>query len=92
MLSPGLAFAAGSAFALISWICLSASLFVPQSLRVAVWNGTTIGVPSMLGVPYATLLFRGLRERRDVGFRSVEAVRQLFISNAALASRCQEPS
>lgn len=86
MLRPNLAFSAGSALALISWLCLSASLFVPQSLRELVWNGTTIAVPSILGVAYAILLIRGLRERTGGGFRSIEAVRQLFTSNAALAA------
>ena len=86
MLRPDLAFSAGSALALVSWLCLSASLFLPQPLRLMVWNGAAIAVPAALGVAYAILLILGLRERPGGGFRSIKAVRQLFTSDAVLAA------
>lgn len=86
MLKPSFAFSAGSALALLSWLCLTASLFVPNPLRSAVWNGTTVAVPALLGLGYAVLLARGLLERTGGGFGSIEAVRRLFTSDAALAA------
>lgn len=86
MLKPSLAFSVGSALALLSWLSLSASLFLPQPWRLGIWNGTTIAVPFVLGLGYAVLLFEGVRERTGGGFRSIEAVRRLFTSDAALAA------
>ena len=86
MLKPNLAFSAGSTVALISWLCLSVSLFLPLTLRLAVWNGTIIAVPAVLGVAYAILLVQGLREKTGGGFRSIDAVRTLFSSDSALSA------
>ncbi len=86
MLKPGFAFSAGGALAMLSWLALSASLFVSDPLRTAIWTGTTIAVPALLGLAYAVLLLRGLRERTGGGFGSIAAVRQLFTSDAALAA------
>jgi len=86
MLKPGFAFSAGGALAMVSWLALSASLFLSGPLRMAIWTGTTIAVPALLGLAYAILLFRGLRERTGGGFGSIAAVRQLFTSDAALAA------
>ena len=85
MLQPSGVFSAGSALALLSWLCLAASLFMPP-VRLVVWSGTTLAVPALLGVAYAILLFQGVRERTGGGFRSIEAVRRLFTSDAALAA------
>jgi len=71
---------------MLSWLCLSASLFISDPLRSAIWTGTTIAVPAVLGVAYAILLSQGLRERTGGGFGSIGAVRQLFTSDAALAA------
>ncbi len=86
MLKPGFAFLAGGTLAMLSWLALSASLFLSDPLRAAIWNGTTIVVPALLGLAYAILLLRGLRERTGGGFGSIAAVRQLFTSDAALAA------
>ncbi len=86
MLKPSFAFSAGGALAMLSWLALSASLFVSDPLRTAIWTGTTIAVPALLGLAYAILLVRGLRERTGGGFGSIAAVRQLFTSDAALAA------
>lgn len=86
MLKPSSAFSAGGALALLSWLCLSASLYLPDAFRAAGWNGTMIAVPAVLGLAYAVLLGQGLRERTSGGFGSIEAVRKLFTSDAALAA------
>ena len=86
MLEPNFAFSAGSAVALISWLCLSISLFLPASLRLAIWNGTIIAVPAGLGIAYAILLVQGMREKTGGGFKSIDAVRTLFFSDSALSA------
>ena len=86
MLKPDFAFSVGGALAMLSWLALSASLFLSGPLRTAIWTGTTITVPVLLGVAYGILLLRGLRERTGGGFGSIAAVRQLFTSDAALAA------
>lgn len=86
MPNPSIAFSAGGALALLSWLGLSASLFISGPLRWAVWTGTVIAVPTLLGVAYGILLLQGLRERTGGGFRSIAAVRRLFSSDAALAA------
>ena len=50
MLKPGFAFSAGGTLAMLSWLALSASLFLSDPLRAAIWNGTTIVVPALLGL------------------------------------------
>ena len=86
MVRPSLAFPMGSSLALLSWLALSTSLFLPQPWQVGVWSGTVIAVPFVLGLAYAVLLFQGVRDRTGGGFRSIEAVRRLFTSDAALAA------
>ena len=71
---------------MLSWLALSASLFVPSEFRKIVWTATTIAVPGVIGVAYAILLGRGLRDGTGGGFGSIEAVRRLFSSDAALAA------
>jgi len=86
MLKPSFAFSAGGALAMLSWLALSMSLFLSDPLRAGIWTGATIAVPALLGLAYAILLVRGLRERTGGGFGSIAAVRQLFTSDAALAA------
>lgn len=85
-MSPNLAFSAGGVLAMLSWLALSASLFAPAPVRSIVWTATTIAVPAVVGIAYAILLARGLRDGTGGGFRSIAAVRQLFSSDAALAA------
>lgn len=86
MLKPGFAFSAGGALAMLSWLALSASLFLSDPWRSAVWTATTIAVPALLGLVYAILLIQGLGEQTGGGFGSIAAVRRLFTSDAALAA------
>jgi len=74
MFKPGFAFSAGGALASLSWLCLTVSLFVPNPLTSAVWNGTTIVVPAVHGVAYAVLLTRGFVERTGGGWFPGSAV------------------
>ena len=83
---PSRAFSVGGAIAIVSWLALSLSLFVPGQLRTFVWTATTIAVPGVIGVAYAILLARGVRDGTGGGFGSIEAVRRLFSSDAALAA------
>ena len=86
MLKPSVAFPIGSTLAMLSWLCLSISLFLSDPLRKAIWSGTTLLVPAVLAVAYTVLLIRGFRDRTGGGFGSIAAVRQLFTSDAALAA------
>ena len=85
-LPPNLAFSAGGALAMLSWLALSASLFAPGPARSIVWTATTIAVPAVVGVAYAILLAQGLRDGTGGGFGSIASVRRLFSSDAALAA------
>ena len=71
---------------MLSWLALSASVFVPGSVRSIVWTATMIAVPAVLGIAYTILLAQGLRDRTGGGFGSIDAVRRLFSSDAALAA------
>ena len=71
---------------MMAWLTLSASLFMGLSLRTVIWTGTTIAVPTVLGVAYAFLLASALRSGTGGGFGSIAAVRQLFSNDAALAA------
>ena len=86
MLRPGTAFSAGGAVAALCWIALLASLFASAPLPVIIRNGTAIAVPALMGTAYAVLITRGLRDRTGGGFGSIDAVRRMFTSDAALAA------
>lgn len=86
MPTPNFAFSAGGALAMVSWLSLSVSLFIGQGPRLAIWTGTTVAVPALLGLAYAILLTQGLRAGTGGGFGSIAAVRQLFSNDAALAA------
>ena len=86
MNGPRLAFSASGAVAVVSWLALSTSLFLSPPWRSAIWTGTSIAVPGLIGVAYAILIGRGLRSGTGGGFGSIEAVRRLFGDDAALAA------
>jgi hypothetical protein len=84
-MAPADLFAAGNAVALAGWLALAISLLVPQS-RTILWRMTGLGVPAVLAVAYAFLLWRGLAEVQGGGFDSIAAVRTLFANDAALTA------
>ena len=86
MNGPKLAFSAGGVLAIVSWLALSASLFLAMPWRVAIWTGTSIAVPGLLGIAYAILIGRNFRSGTGGGFGSIEAVRRLFGDDSALAA------
>ena len=86
MPSPDRAFSIFGGVAVLSWLGLGASLFVPSNLRAPIWIGTAIVVPGLIGLAYAILLVQGLRARTGGGFGSIAAVRRLFANDAALAA------
>lgn len=83
---PDAAFSAAGALAILSWLALSASLFLPDPARLMIWTATTIGVSALIGIAYGVLLVQGMRERTGGGFESIASVRRLFSSDAALAA------
>ena len=85
-MSPNRAFSASRVLAMLSWTALSFSLFAPATIRSTIWTATTIAVPGIVGIAYAILLARGLRDGTGGGFGSIAAVRRLFSSDAALAA------
>ena len=50
MLTPDLAFSICACVALLPWLGLAASLFVPDNLRAPIWAGTALGVPALVGL------------------------------------------
>ena len=86
MLSPDRVFSISGGVAVLSWLSLAASLFVPANLRAPIWGGTALAVPAFIGLTYAVLLARGLCARTGGGFGSIAAVRRLFANDAALAA------
>ena len=86
MPGPDRAFSVSGAAAVLSWLALGASLFLPANLRSPIWIGTGLAVPALTGLAYAVLLAQGLRARTGGGFGSIAAVRRLFSNDAALAA------
>jgi hypothetical protein len=84
-MTPATLFSAGSTLALVCWLALALTLFLPRH-RERVWQATGLAVPGLLAVAYAGLIARGFAEAPDGGFGSIEAVRALFASDAALAA------
>lgn len=85
MLSPSLVFSLGNQLAMLCWIILALSLFLP-AIREWTWRATGRVVPALLAVAYALLIMRGFGEAEGGGFGSIEQVRALFASDAALTA------
>ena len=86
MLTPDRAFSICGGVAALSWLGLTASLFISANLRAPIWAGTACVVPFLVGLAYAVLLAQGLCARAGGGFGSIAAVRRLFANDAALAA------
>jgi len=84
-MAPASAFALGNALALGAWLALAVSLFWPAP-RQWLWRITGLALPAVFGVAYVWLIRQGFSEAPEGGFGSLEAVRALFASDAALAA------
>jgi hypothetical protein len=84
-MAPAPLFSVASALALLCWLALAGSLFVPR-IRSGVGHVTGLAVPAVLAVAYVVLISRGFAEAPTGGFGSIEAVRALFASDAALTA------
>ena len=90
-MSPAALFSIGSTLAMVSWLALGVALFL-RPIRHWTWRITGLAVPAVLAVAYALLIARGFAEAPDGGFGSIEAVRTLFTSDAALTAGWLLPS
>lgn len=85
MLVPGFAFDKAGLLAIIGWLLLLASLFVPAMRPPTIIVGRFI-VPGIIGVAYIMLIATGFGEAQGGGFGSIPEVRALFASDAGLAA------
>jgi hypothetical protein len=76
-------FGVANTIALISWLFLASTLFVP-SVRRWGWRITGIIVPALFAVAYILALVAGLQSGASGGFDSLEQVRLLFSNDFAL--------
>lgn len=84
MIDPGAAFSLGGLLAMLGWLGLIAALFVAR-IREAVQFAATALVPGLLAIAYILLIFEGWGAEGG-GYGSIEEVRALFASDAALAA------
>jgi hypothetical protein len=84
-LDPRFAFSTANTIAMLGWLGLLASLFVPVT-RDAVRRTTRLFVPALFGVAYVVLIWQGWSKAVGGGFGSVEQVRALFAVDAALVA------
>ncbi|PZQ17143.1 MAG: DUF4281 domain-containing protein [Ancylobacter novellus] len=85
MLAPGTLFSVCNMLALIGWLALGLSVFVPKA-RQAIWIVTGIGLPALFAVAYLGSLIAGFATGASGGFGSIAEVRALFANDHALAA------
>lgn len=78
-------FAAANAAALVAWLLLAGTLFVPR-LRTWGWRVTGLLLPTLLAVAYLVALVAALRGGAAGGFGSIGEVRALFADDRALTA------
>ncbi len=85
-LAPDRLFSSASTAALLAWLALVASLFVPAARRWT-WRVTGVLLPAVFGAAYVAALAAGVRGGDPAGgFGSVAAVRALFADDFALTA------
>lgn len=74
-------FSAASQLAIVGWVVLLASPFLPR------WTNLVPGmaIPALIGIGYIALIFVGW-SRAEGGFDSLDAIAQLFQSRTLLAA------
>ncbi len=85
MINPSTAFSLGSMLAMAGWLVLLISLFARQ-IRPAVQTATHLVIPALLAIAYGLLIHTGFAEADGGGFGSIDQVRTLFASDAALTA------
>jgi hypothetical protein len=78
-------FSLAGLIALIAWLPLAASLFLP-AIRDWTWRITGLIVPSLIAVGYIVLIVTGLGEVGGTDFGSLAEIRRVFASDSALAA------
>jgi len=84
-MDPATSFAYAGYLAMAGWAGLIVSLFI-RAARPLVWPAAQLAIPAILAIAYALLLIIGIEESAGGGFGSIEQVRNLFESDAALAA------
>lgn len=85
MIDPHAAFSAAGLLALLSWLPLLASLFIP-AMRLWTWRATGLIVPGILAIAYVALIAAGIAEVGGTDFGSLPEIRRVFANDSALAA------
>jgi hypothetical protein len=85
MPDPNTLFSLANLVALISWLPLAASPFLP-GIRKYTWLATGLIIPSLLAVAYIVLIAAGLGEVGGTDFGSLPEIRRVFADDSALAA------
>lgn len=79
-------FSAASTMAMLAWVALAASLFVPPTRRWT-WRATGVLLPALFALVYVAALTVGVRGGDPAGgFGSIAAVRALFANDFSLTA------
>lgn len=84
-MDPRFAFSTGNVIAMLGWLGLLTSLFVPGA-REGVRRATRLLIPALFGGAYVVLIAQGWSKAADGGFGSIAQVRSLFAVDAALVA------
>jgi hypothetical protein len=85
MPDPNALFSLANLVALISWLPLAASPFLP-AIRKWTWLATGLIIPSVIAVAYIVLIAAGLGEVGGTDFGSLPEIRRVFADDSALAA------
>src|SRR5258708_32032768 len=85
-LDPHFAFNTAGGIAMLGWLGLLMSLFVPAT-RDTARMAARLAIPALLGVAYVVLIAQGWGKAPSGGFGSVEQVPALFSVGSAPSAR-----
>jgi hypothetical protein len=83
MLAPEQIFSIANLIAMLCWVALAISLFVPRA-QVSIQRITGLVVPGVFAIVYVFCVWRGFGASPGGGFGSLGQVRALFANDAAL--------